>query len=128
VPNLVLATRPLAGEFADVDEVWLVSSKVIYVNAPASEAIGGIDSYSEGGPWSRRADVGTRMFSSGDATSAALRKAIEERFAYRFDEVAFADLLKSERSRGVAEPDSDSREGVPARVLVARSTFQRPTK
>src|SRR5258705_9423397 len=38
-PNFVLSTRPLAGEFADADEVWLYSTKVTYVNAP-SRAIG----------------------------------------------------------------------------------------
>jgi hypothetical protein len=127
-PRFVLSTRPLAGAFADADEVWLFSAKATYVNAPAREIGGGIDEVTDGAPWFPDTHEGSRVFDSGSAMTAALRKTIEDRFAYRFEEVGLADLLKSEVERGAPESTLKPRDGTPSRVFIARTMIRPPAK
>lgn len=121
-PHFVLSTRPLAGTFADADEVWLYSSKATYWNAPAREAGGGIDRVTEGAPAFPEALEGSRLFDSDSPMTAALRRVIEGRFAYRFEEVKFAELLESEAARAPTAVPVHDAEATPARVPIARST------
>ncbi|HET6164106.1 MAG TPA: hypothetical protein VFG37_10595 [Planctomycetota bacterium] len=127
-PHFVLSTRPLAGEFADADEVWLYSAKVTYVNAPAREIGGGVDVVTEGEPYFHDTHEGSRLFDSDSAMTADLRKVVEDRFAYRFDSVELAELLESEAARSPAAAPVHDAGSIPARIPVARSTRSRLSK
>jgi len=127
-PHFVLSTRPLAGEFADADEVWLYSAKVTYVNAPAREIGGGIDQVTEGEPYFHDTHEGSRLFDSDPAMTAALQKVVEDRFAYRFESVELAELLESEATRSPAPAPAHDAGLIPARIPVARSTRSRLSK
>jgi hypothetical protein len=127
-PNFVLSTRPLAGQFADADELWLYSAKVTYVNAPAREIGGGIDRVTEGEPYFHDTHEGSRLFDSDSPTTAALRKVIEDRFAYRFDGVELEELLKSEAARSPPPTPVHEAGSMPVRTVIARSTRSRASR
>jgi len=120
--HLVLATRPLAGAFADADEVWLYSNRATYVNAPAR---GESETWREGRPWSASGDGGGLHDLDGPNLEQA-RQVVAERFGYRFEEVELAELLKSEAAR--SPPPVVNAESMPARVPIARSTRSRASK
>ena len=104
-PHFVLSTRPLAGAFADADEVWLHTSKVEYVNAPAS------GSFEENTPLAKE-----------------LRGVVAERFGYRFEEVELAELLESEAARSPTAVPVHHDGSMPARIAIARSTRNQQSK
>ena len=109
-PHFVLATRPLAGAFADADDVWLYTKGVAYVNAPSRGRATEIDAIT-------RDDSPAQAVDHDAALVAELRTVLTRGFGYRFEEVARIDL--EQVIGGDATPMADQ-SGAPARVTIAR--------
>ena len=79
-------------------------------------------------PWFQETHEGSRLFDTDSPMTAELRKVIEDRFAYRFEEVELAELLKSEAAGSSPVAPVDYGELTPARIQIARSTRNQQSK